>query len=124
MATARFIHDGKAIDYTPGSAVSAGDVVVINRIVGIAKLDIAANQLGALAVDGVFDIPKKNEVISAGAAVYWDADGDPVGGTAGTGALTCTAADGILAGFAVATAAGSATAARTKLAYQPVDAVV
>ncbi len=75
MATGQFIHDGKAVDYTPGSAVSAGDVVVQGDLVGIAKLDIAANALGALAVEGVFDLPKATgggTAIAAGATVYWD----------------------------------------------------
>jgi len=75
MATAQFIHDGKAIDYTPGSAVSAGDVVVQGELVGVAKLDIAASALGALAVAGVFDFPKAtgaSTAITAGAKVYWD----------------------------------------------------
>jgi len=75
MATARFVHDGDAIDYTPGSAVSAGDVVVQGELVGVAKLDIAANALGALAVKGVFDFPKAtgaSTAIAAGANVYWD----------------------------------------------------
>jgi len=76
MATGQFIHDGKAIDYTPGSAVSAGDVVVQGDLIGVAKLDIAADALGALAVDGVFDFPKASgasTAITAGAKVYWDA---------------------------------------------------
>ena len=75
MATGQFIHDGKAIDYTPGSTVSAGDVVVQGDLVGVAKLDIAADALGALAVAGVFDFPKAaggGSAITAGAKVYWD----------------------------------------------------
>jgi len=75
MATAQFIHYGKSIDYTPGSAVSAGDVVVQGELVGVAKLDIAASALGALAVEGVFDFPKAtgaSTAITAGANVYWD----------------------------------------------------
>jgi len=74
MATAQFIHDGKAIDYTPGADVSAGDVVVQGELVGIAKLDIASGVLGALAVTGVFDLPKASGDggIAAGAEVYWD----------------------------------------------------
>ena len=88
MATAQFIHDGKSIDYTPGADVSAGDVVVQNDLIGIAKLDIATGALGALAVTGVFDLPKATgvgEAIGAGAKVYWDAGGsvattDPAAG--------------------------------------------
>ena len=75
MATARFIHDGNSIDYTPGSAVSAGDVVVQGDLIGVAKLNIVASALGALAVAGVFDFPKtagSGEAITAGAKVYWD----------------------------------------------------
>jgi len=75
MATAQFVHDGNSIDYTPGSAVTAGDVVVQGELVGVAKLDIEANALGALAVTGVFDFPKATgagSAIAAGANVYWD----------------------------------------------------
>ena len=75
MATVTFVHDGRAIDHTPGSDVGAGDVVVQGDLVGIAKLDIAANALGALYMFGVFDFPKTagvGEAISAGARVYWD----------------------------------------------------
>ena len=76
MATAQFIHDGKSIDYTPTANVAAGDVVVQGALVGMAKLDIAANELGALAVTGVFDLPKAagaGTAIAAGKKVYWDA---------------------------------------------------
>ena len=55
---AEFVHEGNAIDYTPGADVSAGDVVVQGDLVGVAKRDISANTLGALAVAGVFDFPK------------------------------------------------------------------
>jgi len=76
MATAQFVHDGKSIDYTPGSDVAAGDVVVQEDLVGVAKTPIAASALGALAVTGVFDFPKTagvGEAIAAGIVVYWDA---------------------------------------------------
>ena len=58
MATAEYVQNGDYLDYTPGSAVSAGDVVVQGDLIGIAKGDIAADTLGALAVTGVFDVPK------------------------------------------------------------------
>lgn len=75
MTTATFRHEGAAIDYTPGAAVAAGDVIVQNDLIGIARLDIAASELGALAVEGVFDFPKATGVgtaIGAGEIVYWD----------------------------------------------------
>ena len=73
--SARFVEDGKSIDYTPGSAVTAGDVVVQTDLIGIAKIDIPANGLGALAIEGVFDFPKATGTstgIAAGAICYWD----------------------------------------------------
>jgi len=77
MPTAQFIHHGDAIDYTPESDVSAGDVIQHNDMVGIAKRDGKANQLTTLAVVGVFDMPKPtgaDTAIELGATVYWDAD--------------------------------------------------
>ena len=76
MAT-QFVHDGKSVDYTPSAAITAGDVVVQADLVGVAKLDIAANALGALAVTGVFDFPKATGVgsgIAVGKKVHWKAD--------------------------------------------------
>lgn len=75
MATVTFVQEGDSVDYTPDSAVAAGDVIVQNTLVGIAKLAIAAAALGALAVSGVFDFPKaagSSSAIAAGKAVYWD----------------------------------------------------
>jgi len=71
-----FVQDGKTIDYTPGSAVTAGDVIVQGDLVGVAKLDIPANVQGALTVTGAFDFPKATgggTAIAAGVNVYWDA---------------------------------------------------
>ena len=77
---ARFIQDGKSIDYTPSSAVTAGDVIVQGELVGVAKQDIAANTLGALAIDGVFEFPKPTGAgtdAAVGTLMYWDvADGN------------------------------------------------
>jgi predicted RecA/RadA family phage recombinase len=86
--TINFYQDGKSIDYTPAVDVTAGTIVMQKGLVGITKLDIPANTKGAIAVEGVFAVPKKNEAFAAGLPVWFDADGDPQGGTAGTGAAT------------------------------------
>ena len=75
MTTATFMYDGEAIDYTPTADVAAGAVVVQGELVGVAKSPIPANKLGALAVAGVFDLPKSTgagTAITAGAEVFWD----------------------------------------------------
>ncbi len=75
MPQATFVHEGASIDYTPGADVPAGNVVVQGDLVGIAKLDILAGKLGALAVEGVFDFAKATgggTALAAGTTVYWD----------------------------------------------------
>jgi len=69
---ARFIHDGDAIDFLSASDIPAGNVVIKDKLVGITKLDIKANVLGALHVVGVYDIEKSNVAIPLGSNVYWD----------------------------------------------------
>jgi len=62
----------RAVDYTPGSAVTAGDVVPQDLLVGVAVANIAANEKGALIVEGVFRFPKAAGVtFGAGERIYW-----------------------------------------------------
>ena len=104
---ARFIHDGKSIDYTPAGAVTAGDVIVQADLVGIAKLDIASGALGALAVEGVFEIAKEAPlVIAAGDKVYW---------VAANSNVNKTALNNIYVGKAVKAAADAATTVLVRL---------
>jgi len=70
---ARFIHDGKSIDFLSVTDVPAGSVIVLGSLVGVTKLDIQADRLGALAVVGVYDVAKGNVAIPLGSRVYWDA---------------------------------------------------
>jgi len=99
---ATFRSDECTLDYTPVAAVTAGDVVVIGtNLVTIAKSDIAAGRLGAVATKGVFNVPKDSSDVTDGLPAYWDADGSPVGGDAGSGAFTTNSALGPFAGFFV-----------------------
>ena len=105
----RFVHNGTSIDYTPSSAVTAGDVIVQNDLVGVAKRDIAANVLGALAIAGVFDFPKSTaggSAIAAGVTVYWNA---------GAQQATATASGNKLIGKTVKAAADADATVRVKL---------
>ena len=87
MATATFVQEGyESIDYTPASAVTAGDVIVQGDLVGIASLDIAANVAGVLSVRGVWDFAKatgSSSAITAGSKIYWDAVNEVATATAG-----------------------------------------
>jgi predicted RecA/RadA family phage recombinase len=112
--------EGRSVDYTPSGAVSAGDVVIQGPLVGIAPLDIAAAALGALQLEGVFDVVQAAVTFTAGQAVYWDADGNPVGGTGGSGAAAESATGNTFMGFALA--ATEATDTTVRVALRSVEA--
>lgn len=75
---ANYVQEGRVIDWTnAGAAVVSGDVVIIggngDALVGVALSDIGAGQIGAVAIEGVFDLPKADAaVIGAGEYVTWD----------------------------------------------------
>ncbi|MCC7409095.1 MAG: DUF2190 family protein [Phycisphaeraceae bacterium] len=107
MAT--FVHDGSVIDYTPGSDVVSGAVVVQGELVGVSPRPIAANTPGVLAVAGVFDFPKAtgaSTAITAGANCYWDA---------GNHQATTTATGNKLIGKSVRAAADADATVRIRL---------
>ena len=105
MFEATFVHEGDAIDFTPTVDVAAGEVVVQDSLVGVAKVPIPANTLGALATRGTFDLPKDSAtVFGAGQTVYWD---DATNQASDTGT--------IVFGKAVAGAPADTTSVRTLL---------
>jgi predicted RecA/RadA family phage recombinase len=102
---ASYVQGDCLIDYTPGSAVAAGEVVVIGSVVAVAPRPIAANALGAVAVEGVWSMSKNaGIVIGAGDKVYYYATSGAVTGATGTAA-----------GFAVAAAASGDTSVKVAL---------
>ena len=74
MYKAEYYQKGDYIDYTPEANVAAGDVVFLGDLVGVAKLDIKAGTLGALALSGVYRVVKGSETADAGVPVYWNAE--------------------------------------------------
>lgn len=80
--TARYVQRGESIDYVPETAVAAGDLIILNDLVGVAKLDIPAVTLGALAVGGVYEFPKGSSAVAFGKKAYWDATAKTVVTTA------------------------------------------
>jgi predicted RecA/RadA family phage recombinase len=102
MAEAYFVHENGHMPYTPGSAVDAGDVVVVGAVVGVATQAIPANTLGSLATQGVFKMLKPSSgAIAQGVKVYWDTTG--ITSTAGSlkcvGYMSRAAADGDTEGY-------------------------
>ena len=111
---ATFVQDGVSLDYTPSAAVAAGEVVMRGAVPYVATRPIAANTLGSLRCDGVFDILKDTAIIADGDAIYWHTGGTPVGGT-GTGACNNVPYGGYLLGQAQEAAVTGATEVAVKL---------
>ena len=79
--------DGDVINFsTSGSAISSGDVVVIGEIIGVALVDIPATTgEGAVAISGVFNVPKVSAaVIAQGESLTWDSSGSAFDDNAAT----------------------------------------
>ena len=83
MGQADFHHgEYRTMDYTPGSAVTAGDVIVVGDVPAIAHVDIAANKQDALGIGGGVYVCVGDATIAAGKKVYWDDGNDKVTETA------------------------------------------
>ena len=102
--------------FTAAADQSQGDVVVNNGRVGVVVDDVASGDDGLYVVGtdvhGV-EVPHAAVACARDEDAYWDEDGDPVGGTAGTGAVTNVAAAGAnirIGRFAQSAAVGDAKA--------------
>lgn len=88
-----FVQEGKVIQWTNGgTAKSAGDVVVIGKVLGVALVDIGNGESGSVALEGVFTVPKVSAaVIAQGENLTWDASAaafDDNAATPATGDVT------------------------------------
>ena len=112
-----FIQEGKRIEITAsGAAISSGDLVLVNDLAVVALVDIADGDSGNAAPEGVWELSgKAAEAVNQGDKLYWDADGDPLVGTAGTGCITATPTDNQYIGIAWAAAAADVGTVPTKL---------
>ena len=86
------LEPGDYLDYTPASIRVAGEIVQVGGLAGISDA-IAANALGAAQVKGVIKARAAAVAGNDGDTVGWDEDGNPYGGTAGTGAITTKLSD-------------------------------
>lgn len=72
MADLGYFQQGDTLDYTPGSAVAAGAVVVLDTFVTVAARPIAANTLGAVQTRGVYFLPCATGATGAqGSVINW-----------------------------------------------------
>lgn len=83
---AEYSHKGENLDYINPTeeTITAGTVVVLGEICGVAATMIEPGELGTLATVGVWTMEKDASEITAGAKVYYDAENDVVTATAAT----------------------------------------
>lgn len=66
-----YVQPGKNLEFEAAAAVSSGDVVVVEDLIGVATGDAAIGETVVLSVEGVFELPKDGNAITAGKKVYW-----------------------------------------------------
>jgi len=105
---ARYIQRGDSADFTPAADVSAGDILTQGKMVGVAKLDIKAGELGALALTGVYEVVKGDGSFEPGDEVGWDKTNEK--------AVVATTAGCVKIGHAIAPAAAGDAFVNVRLA--------
>ena len=87
------VGEGLSLDRTFAANAKAGDVVLVGTkpLIVSHAVTYTVQPVGAVDSRGLWDIPQKGEIITAGDVVYWDPTGDPYVGDSGSGAATATA---------------------------------
>lgn len=104
-----YVQEGDVLNYTnaSGSTITSGAAVLIGTWLGVALADIANGATGSVAIEGVFTVAKLGtDVVSQGAALYWDNTNKR---------LTTTVGSNTLVGYAFAAAGNGAATVQIKL---------
>lgn len=85
---ASYSADGDKLDYTPASAVAAGEIVVLGSLVTMADRPIAAGELGAVLTNGIVTGPVFTTGVTGaqGSAIKWYATSGVFDASTGTNA--------------------------------------
>lgn len=103
-----FVQHGDMVTVIAAAAITSGDLVRVNSLIGVAATDAATDEAVEIKTSGVFDLPKTS-------AQAWSA-GQPVYMISSTGVLTNVPGTGnYLAGVAVAAAANPSGTGRVRL---------
>ena len=103
------IQSGAVLDWDNETSVDveSGDAVVIGDRIGIAVVDIDADDSGSVDFEGVYKLDKKStDTWDQGDVLYWDDTNDY---------LTTTSSGNTVAGFAAEAGASAKTTGKVKL---------
>jgi hypothetical protein len=114
----------QAADSFPDSSSTTrfpGDIAVVGSTpLFVLPTDPNLTGVNSYAAEGILDVPKDTSTFSGMDAVYWNATGNPVVGTAGTGCATSTASGNKFIGRAIQSQLTGDTYCR--LYYSPIVA--
>jgi len=91
-----FVQQGSRLTYLNGTSVDidSGDVVLLTNRIGIAVVDIEADDSGEVQIEGVFELTKTTgQAWTVGQQLYWDATNSAVTTTAGANQAAGVAAE-------------------------------
>lgn len=96
-----FIQPGDVLDHVATAALASGEAFLIGSRLAVALGDAAIGDTVAVAVKGVYSVPKlSTDVIPQGTPIYWDDTNNR---------LTLTDTSNTLAGYAASAAASGDT---------------
>ena len=102
-----FLQRGDTLNLPAPAVLASGQGVEIGSIFGVAATNAQPGDTVAIAVVGVFELPKAGNAFAVGDAVYWDA-------TAGN-VTSASAAPNVRIGVTVSSAAAADTVADIRL---------
>lgn len=109
------IQEGHVIDFTLTSTVTKGDAIAVGNCVGVALDSGVSGEVIAVALEGVFDLPK---VDAAVIALHEQVALDVSAGEIDDASMTPASGDVTLCGIAME-ALGATTGARIKVRLRP-----
>lgn len=122
--TTTYKQEGKVIQYTAGANISAGKVLKIGNILGVALQDIASGATGPVAIEGVFSAPKvAAAVIAQGESLTWDVSANSGAGEFDDNAAVAATGD-VTGACAFAWAAAGATTTTVLVKFTGVPGTV
>ena len=117
--TDKYLSTGSVLNHTAGSAISSGDVVVLKHCIGIAIADIVSGEVGAVAIEGEFTVPKVSAAVFVqGEKLIWDTSASAFDDS------SATPAAGDITGAVIATLAGASSELTCRVKLTPGNATL
>jgi predicted RecA/RadA family phage recombinase len=80
-----YIQEGDTLNFTANEAITAGQMILVTGVVGVAINDVASGAVGVLATKGVFEVAKEGtDAPSQGQILYYNATNKTATVTAST----------------------------------------